>query len=168
MFDLKFFLEAWDWEAKKTVAVLESLAPSQYDFRPDPKGRSLGEMAWHLPESEAYMTYAIEKGRFDLADKPPGIERPRTIEALAPGYRRVHEEAVARVKKLGDADLERTLKFFDGSDMSIGIILLGAVFKHVIHHRGQLMLLNRMAGGSNPEVYGPTREQTEQMMRARN
>jgi len=114
------------------------------------------------------MTYAIEKGRFDLADKPPGIERPRTIEALAPGYRRVHEEAVARVKKLGDADLDRTLKFFDGSDMSIGIILLGPVFKHVIHHRGQLMLLNRMAGGSNPEVYGPTREQTEQMMRARN
>ena len=168
MFDLKFFLEAWEWEAQKTIEVLESLAPTQYDFRPDPKGRSLGELAWHLAESEAYMTNAIEKGRFDLADKPPGIERPRTVEALAPGYRRIHEEAVARVKKLSDPDLERTLKFFDGSDMPIGIILLGPVFKHVIHHRGQLMMMNRMAGGVNPMLYGPTREQTEQMLRARN
>ena len=167
MFDLKSFLEAWDWESKRTIEVLESLAPSQYDFRPDPKGRSLGELAWHLAESEAYMTHAIDKEKFDRTDKPPGIERPRTIEALAPGYRRIHEDAVARVKKLSDADLRRTLEFFDGSDMPIGIILFGPVLKHIVHHRGQLMMMNRMAGGANPVVYGPTREQTE-MMRARN
>lgn len=114
------------------------------------------------------MTHAIEKGRFDLADKPPEIERPRTIDALAPGYRRVHAEAVARIQKLTDADLDRSLKFVDGSDMPIGIILFGPMFKHVIHHRGQLMMMNRMAGGVNPRVYGPSREDTEQMMRARN
>jgi len=163
MFDLKFYLEAWDWEAKRTFDVLESLAPTQYDFRPDPKGRSLGELAWHLAETEAYMTYAIEQGKFDLNARPPGIERPRTIEALAPGYRRIHGEAVARVKKLTDADLQRTMEFFDGSEMPIGIILFGPIHKHVIHHRGQLMMMNRLAGGENPVVYGPTREQTEAM-----
>jgi uncharacterized damage-inducible protein DinB len=164
---VKFFLEAWDWESRRTIEVLESLAPSQYDFRPDPKGRSLGELAWHLAESEAYMTHAIEQGRFEFGVRPPGIERPRTIEALAPGYRRIHEEAVARVKKLTDADLRRTMKFLDGSDMPVGIVLFGPLFKHVIHHRGQLMMMNRMAGGSSPVVYGPTREQTEAMRAAR-
>ena len=30
------------------------------DIRPDPDGRSLGELAWHLAEMEAYGTFAIE------------------------------------------------------------------------------------------------------------
>src|SRR5262249_39628619 len=153
----------WDWESKRTIEVLKSLPTSQYDFRPHAKGRSLGEMAWHLPELEAYMTHGIEKGAFDLAGKPPGIERPRTIDALAPGYERLHAEAVARVKPLTDADLDRTMKFFDGSDMPIRIVLNGPILSHLIHHRGQLMLMNRLAGGKNPFVYGPTLEMTEEM-----
>jgi len=165
--NLQFFLEAWDWESKKTVEVLKSLAPSQYDFRPDPKGRSLGELAWHLAEIDGYMTLGLEKGAFDFDAKPPGIERPRKIEGLAPGYQRVHADAVARVKKLTDADLDRTVKFFDGSDMPIKIVLLGPIYSHLIHHRGQLMYMNRMAGGKNPMIYGPTREMTEEMARAR-
>jgi len=165
--DLKQYLDAWDWESKRTTEVLEALPRSQYDFRPDSKGRSLGELAWHLAEIDGYMTYGIEKGGFGVGDKPPGIERPRTIEALAPGYRKVHEDAVARVKKLAPADLDRTIKFFDGTDMTIRMILWGPLYSHLIHHRGQLMLLSRMAGGVNPRVYGPTREMTEEMMRAR-
>jgi uncharacterized damage-inducible protein DinB len=34
------------------------------------------------------------------------------------------------------------------------------VLLHNVHHRGQLMTLCRMAGGTPPAVYGPTREQT--------
>jgi hypothetical protein len=36
--------------------------------------------------------------------KPPNIERPRAVEALAPGYERVHREAVARIRKLTPED----------------------------------------------------------------
>jgi uncharacterized damage-inducible protein DinB len=167
MLDMKFYLDNWDWESKRTIEVLKALPSDQYDFRPDPKSRSLGEMAWHLAEIEAYMTQGIEKGRFDFDSRPPGIERPRTIEALAPGYERVHRDAVARVQKLTSSDLTRTIKFVDGSDLPVEIILTGPIAHHLAHHRGQLMLLNRMAGGSNPVVYGPNREMTEQMKAAR-
>ena len=109
------------------------------------------------------MSHGIEKGSFDSGEKPPGIERPRTIEALAPGYQRVHEDAVARVRKLGANDLDRRLKFFDGSDMTVRMILWGPLFCHLIHHRGQLTLLCRMAGGVAPGIYGPNRETMEQM-----
>jgi len=62
-------------------------------------GRSLGEVAWHLAEGDAYMSYGIETGRFAMDVKPPNIERPRAVEAPAPGYERTHREAVARIRK---------------------------------------------------------------------
>jgi uncharacterized damage-inducible protein DinB len=160
------FLKTWDFEAQKTMQVLKALPPTQYDFRPDPKGRSLGEMAWHLAEGDAYMTHGIEKGDFGMSAKPPGIERPRTIAELAPGYERIHRDAVARVKKLQPEDYDRAVPFFDGKPMPIRDILWYTVLHHGIHHRGQLVLLARQAGGMPPGIYGPNREETAKMMEA--
>ena len=69
------FVATWNFEAKRTADLLRSLPTQQYDFRPEPKWRSIGEMAWHLAEIDAYTTAGIEKG-FDFGEKPPGIERP--------------------------------------------------------------------------------------------
>lgn len=159
------FLQTWEMEAQKTLEVLRTLPSDQYDFRPDPKGRSIGEMAWHLAEGDAYMTFGIENG-FAPGMKPPGLERPRTIAELAPGYERIHRDAVARVKKLGPADYDRAVPFFDGNPMTIRDILRSAVLHHNIHHRGQLMLLCRQAGSAPPGVYGPNREEMAKMMEA--
>src|SRR2546426_12584698 len=80
--------------------------------------------------------------------KPPGIERPKTIEALAPGYERVHAEAVGRVRRLAPADLDRTLKYFSGDERPIRDLLWSGVLFHSIHHRGQLSILCRLGGGA--------------------
>src|SRR5439155_5044698 len=106
--ELDTFLASWDREAANTVKLLQALPPAQYDFRPDPGGRSLGELAWHLAEGDAYISYGIDVGQFTMDAKPPNIERPRTVEALAPGYERIHREAVARVRKFKLEDLERS------------------------------------------------------------
>jgi uncharacterized damage-inducible protein DinB len=161
--ELEQFLATWEFEAENTVKTLRALPADKYDFRPDPKGRSLGELAWHMSEIDAYMTSGIDAGKFDFASKPPGIERPRSIEALAPGYERIHRDAVARVQKLKVEDLDRTVPFFDGRPMAIRLILWGALLHHAIHHRAQLILLTRLAGGTPPGIYGPTREEMEAM-----
>ena len=151
------FLATWEIESQRTVRLLEALPPDQYDYRPDRTGRSLGELAWHLAEIENYMTWGIETRAFDYAMKPPAFERPRDVAGLAPAYRRVHEEATARVRRLKPADLDRPLQFF-GAQRTVGEILWHAVLHHGIHHRGQLALLCRLAGGRVPAIYGPTRE----------
>jgi uncharacterized damage-inducible protein DinB len=122
----------------------------------------LGELAWHLAEGDAYMSVGIEKGRFSMEGKPPNIERPRTVEALAPGYERLHQEAVARVRKLKPDDLDRSIEFF-GRPMPIRDILWTMIMFHGIHHRGQLALMCRLAGGQAPGLYGPNREETAAM-----
>ena len=113
--EISMFRTKWNREAERTIALLESLPPTQYDFRPDPKGRSIGEMAWHLSEIDACLSFGVAERRFRLEDDPPGLSpRPRQIDQLAPGYRRVHEEAVARLTKLTDGDLDESVTFFDG------------------------------------------------------
>jgi uncharacterized damage-inducible protein DinB len=146
--------------------VLRALPTSQYDFRPDATGRSLGELAWHLAESDAYMSYGIEAGGFTMDMKPPNIARPRTVEQLAPGFELIHREAVARIRKLKSEDLDRSIVFFTRQPMVIRDILWNAIIYHGIHHRGQLSLMCRLAGGVPPGVYGPNREEMT-AMRAR-
>jgi uncharacterized damage-inducible protein DinB len=160
--ELDRFLAHWEKEAESTLKLLRALPKAQYDFRPDPGGRSLGELAWHLAEGEAYMTYGIEKGAFSMDMRPPNVERPKKIEELAPGFERIHKEAVARIRNLSAADLDRKIQFFNGP-LEIRNILWDMVIAHNVHHRGQLSLMCRLAGGAAPGLYGPNREEMATM-----
>jgi uncharacterized damage-inducible protein DinB len=146
------------------LRVLEALPTDQYDFRPDPKGRSIGEMAWHLSEIDACLSFGITLGQFRFEDEPPDLKRPREINLLAPGYRRVHDQAVARLTSLTNARLEDTVTFFDGRRLTIRDVLWGELLHHLIHHRAQLVLLCRMAGGTPPGLYGPNREEMQAIL----
>jgi len=157
--ELETFLDMWDREAENTLKLLNVLPATQYDFRPDAGGRSLGELAWHLAEGDAYISYGVEQGQFTLDAKPPNIARPRTVDGLASGYQRIHREAAARIRKLAPADLDRSLPFF-GGPRTVRSLLWEGILSHAIHHRGQLTLMCRLAGGSAPGLYGPNREET--------
>ena len=155
---LQEFSRVWQIETRSTLELLRALPGDSYDVRPDPGGRSIGELAWHLAEVDAYVTFAIERGTFAFDQKPPNIQRPRTIEALAPAFEVVHADAVARVARLSDADLDRSIENVDGE--TIRDLLWRKLLLHAVHHRGQLTLLCRLAGGVPPRLYGPTREET--------
>ena len=165
--ELQQFLDEWERETQVTLTVLRSLPRDRYDFRPDAGGRSLGELSWHLAEIDGYMTSGVEAGKMDFTARVPGMERPKTIEALAPGFERVHDDAAARVRKLTAADMERSIPFFDGRPMAIRHVLWRVLLMHSVHHRGQLALMIRLADGMVPRIYGPNREETAALRAAR-
>ena len=156
------FLGQWETETRGTLELLRALPPDSYDFRPDAGGRSIGELAWHLAEADAYVTYGIERGSFAFDQKPAHIQRPRTIAALAPQFEVVHADAVARVARLSEADLDRSIANVDGTSWTVRDLLWRKLLLHEIHHRGQLALLCRLAGGVPPGLYGRTREEAAQ------
>ncbi len=158
------FCGVWNAEAERAIEVMISLPDDQYDFRPDPKGRSIGELAWHLSEIDGCLSYGIEIGRFSYEDEVPMMKRPREIKLLAPGYRLVHEEAVPRLTSLTDDDLSTVVDFTDGRRITLGDVLWNEMLHHHIHHRAQLVMLCRMAGGKPPGLFGPNREEMFAMM----
>lgn len=159
--ELQEFSRHWERETDGTLALLRALPTDQYDFRPDTGGRSIGELAWHIAEVDAYVSLGINLGEFKFdKSKPPRIERPRTIEALTPAFRVVHDEAVARVAWLQSHDWGREIRYADGELWSIGNLLWRKLLMHAVHHRGQLTLLCRQAGGVPPGLFGRTREET--------
>jgi uncharacterized damage-inducible protein DinB len=151
------FMSAWERETKGTIALLESLPRDQYDFRPDPLGRSLGELAWHLAEIDSFTTLGIAQRKFEFPVRPANMTRPRAIAELAPGFASVHRDAVERMAAESDMSVEVT--YADGTQKTIRELLWQRLLLHQIHHRGQLVLLARLAGGVPPGLYGPTREQ---------
>jgi uncharacterized damage-inducible protein DinB len=157
--ELQDFVSEWERETEGTIALLSALPVDRYDFRPDAGGRSLGELAWHLAETDAYVTLGIQQGEFKFDVKPAHIERPRTVEALAPAFCVVHEDAVARIAKLQPADMDRDVRYADGEPWSIRSLLWRKLLLHAVHHRGQLALLCRLAGGVPPGLYGRNREE---------
>jgi len=165
--EIDSFLETWDAEARRTADVLRHLPADKYDFRADPKGRSIGELAWHLAELDGYIPHGIHRGSLATGEKPEGIARPRTIAELAPGYESIHRAASDKLRSMGDLDFDRAIPFFDGKPLPIRRLLWDAMIHHSIHHRGQLVLMTRLAGGTPPGLFGPTREETEAMKAAR-
>ena len=84
--ELEQFITSWEFESKKTQQLLAALPKDQYDFRPDAKGRSLGELAWHLAELDGYISDGVTKGKFDFAVYEPHIlhHPPATLPPLPP------------------------------------------------------------------------------------
>jgi uncharacterized damage-inducible protein DinB len=107
------------------------------------------------------MSYGIEHG-FSMDMKPPKHRATADDRGARTGYDRIHREAVARVRALKPEDLDRSIPFFRGT-MTIRDILWNATLAHGIHHRGQLSLMCRLAGGTCPGLYGPNREEMAAM-----
>jgi hypothetical protein len=62
MNELEMFLSAWVAKRRIPLQVLRALPLTEYDFQPDTPGRrSLGELAWHLAESDAYVSFGTNR-----------------------------------------------------------------------------------------------------------
>ena len=119
----------------------------------------MGELAWHLAELEAIMSSIALNQSLDTP-VPAGTERPRTVKELAAGYERIHREAVERVRAIRPEDLDREFPFLRSRPIRVRDVLQYPLLHHLIHHRGQLMMMIRLARGVPSHVYGPSREDT--------
>ncbi len=78
-------------------------------------------------------------------------------------YERMHSSVVSKLREASEADLSKTMNFLLGPG-KFGDIpkidFLWFVFCDHIHHRGQLSVYLRMAGGKVPSIYGPSADET--------
>ena len=141
---------------KNTLAIAEEIPEDKYDFKAAPEVMSVGEMLAHLAVSPMWQIEAHTK-KIDQIDFPYFTARMQqaTLEQQALRTKADIVKALtengatfaAFLEGLDEATLQSTVSFPPqaGGPKSRFEMLLGPK-EHEMHHRGQLMLVQRLLG----------------------
>jgi uncharacterized damage-inducible protein DinB len=123
--------------------------------------RTLGDIAWHIVATISWLMDETDLGHcsVDWRSEPP-LNAKRIIE----GYRAASSElAEALASRWKDSDLLQS-QDLDGQLTQRGVTLMEFIH-HELHHRGQITVLLRQAGVRVPGLFGPAKEEWEEMGR---
>jgi uncharacterized damage-inducible protein DinB len=143
---------------KNTLAIAQDIPEEKYSFRPATDTRSVGELLAHIALSNGFQNQIhAEERRTTLA----GFDFPALMQRLSAEEKtsRTKEQTVLLLKTSGDkwaGWLEGLTDDFLGEQVAMPLgaapasrsrfDMLLSVKEHEMHHRGQLMLVERMIG----------------------
>lgn len=145
-------LALWKKETAATRSVLAAMPQAGLDYRPHPKSRSARELAWHLATASRWFTVDMLQLPVKGATREEWSKPPEAASEFAEAYGRLTGKIGAAIAQVDSAWLARETDFF-GTKMTNAAIL-GHMFLHDAHHRGQLTAYLRPMGGKVPAIYG--------------
>jgi uncharacterized damage-inducible protein DinB len=142
---------------QNTIATAEEIPADKYTFRAAPSVRSVAEMLAHVAVAPLWQmsihrdrTSAIEFGMFAArnAEVKAGEEALQTKDQIVAALKDGSDQFVAFLAELTPEMLGETITFPPPLQpaMKSRFELLMSVKEHEMHHRGQLMLIQRMLG----------------------
>ena len=154
----KELAESFRTVRKNTIAIAEEIPEEKYSFRPMPNTRTFGELLTHISQSYAFQ-YQIhgQEHRSSLE----GFNFPSLMQRLAAEEKvpRSKDQTLEMLRSSGQkwaGWLEGLTEDFLGErvEMPAGMTpaaksrfeMILSVKEHEMHHRGQLMLIERMVG----------------------
>jgi len=161
MSNLEFCLARRKKERAAFVKVLNAVLPDGMDFRPEPKARTAGELAWLIAAEEAALLELLETGVIDWKEQPA----PKSMQQIVAAYERDATAVDERMATLDDAAWQRPGKFMVDGNAVWEDTVAELVWGHLldaIHHRGQLSTYLRPMGSKVPSIYGPSADDTGQ------
>lgn len=153
------FLGVYEDEHQRTMRVLRAYPPDKAELKAAPSCKSARELAW---------IFVIERGmgtkvwHDEFAKAGPSGTPPPAPEKWADilqALEKAHKDFADLIRKTPDADLNKTVRFFVGPKAMGDIPRIDFAWfllHDQIHHRGQLSVYLRMAGGKVPSIYGPS------------
>jgi uncharacterized damage-inducible protein DinB len=159
MSEREMLLGMWEREFPTTMKVLRAYPAGKGDFKPHERSKSAKELAWTFVVEEQVGIAGALAGSIDFSKVPPP---PATLAEAIGAFEKSHRELVAKFKAASDATLSKPIKFPVGpnkvADLRTMDVIWGMVMDS-IHHRGQLSVYVRMAGGKVPSIYGPSADE---------
>ena len=151
------YLTTFEKEYPVTLNVLRAFPETKADLKPHERSKSAKDLAWNFV-FESFAGVQGMNGEFPFpprgcrASRQPG---PASSARSKGAFKSLGE----KVRKTSDADLNKTVKFFVGPKQMGDVRrmdLLWFLLMDMIHHRGQMSVYLRMAGGKVPSIYGPS------------
>lgn len=155
------FLNAFEQEFQTTMRLLKAYPKDKANLKPADTLRTARELAWMFVLENGVCEAALT-GNLQLPPPPPP-PAPDTWDAVVQAVQASHDSLGQVVRSQSDADLLTTFEFYV-APQTLGdvpkIQFLWMMLRDSIHHRGQLTIYTRLAGGVVPSIYGPTLEQS--------
>ena len=149
-------------ECETTKKVLAAVPDAKRDYRPDPKARTAWELAWHIAKEDVLFMDQIAEGKFTMPDPRYDKETPKTIAEMVTWYDKNFKRALHRIRAMTPAQLATPITFV-GLFTLPGVLYLGFLNNHSVHHRGQLATYLRPMGSKVPSIYGGSADEPFQM-----
>jgi uncharacterized damage-inducible protein DinB len=140
-----------------TIQIAEEIPENQYSYRAAPDTMSVAELIAHIAISHSFQTHAYTNHVTDLAtvNFPELVQayvaqekKPRSKAELVALLRSEGEKVAKMLESVSDASLVEHVKMPPGADPASKsrFEMLSSIKEHEMHHRGQLMLMQRMLG----------------------
>jgi uncharacterized damage-inducible protein DinB len=155
------FLPEFDNEMRITRTLLEVIPFDQADTKPNPKSRTLIELASHIANLTRFgaMIGSADERDFS-APGPPIVNAYPDSESLLGAFDTNVVASRAAIAAIDDSKLGDMWSLRNGANVIIAMpraaALRALLISHLIHHRGQLSAYLRLNDIPHPPIYGPT------------
>lgn len=153
------WLDMFRKEQVTTLKVMKAFPGDKGAFQPHARSASAKRLMWAFVLEQGAIVGAI-KGTLKMPPISP--PEPATLAEVIAAYERGVKEVEQVVSSAPESKLLSTVPFFTGpgkmGDVPILQIMWLMLFD-CIHHRGQLSVYIRMAGGKVPSIYGPSADE---------
>ncbi len=143
-------------EFATTLKVMRAFPEDKLDFtaheRSQTAKRIMSTFVFEMLLIESY----VFGGKLDRASfqnyAPPGLQ------TLITDFEKKSSSVISKLENLSNADMNKIVEFARVKKPSDEFMLM--MLFDQIHHRGQMSVYIRLAGGKVPSVYGPTADDT--------
>ena len=154
MFDKKAFLELFEWETGTTAKILKAYPADKLEMRPHEKSRTAKELMKTFT-AEGVACLQICEGAVDWNTvKGPDLA---TAEELVVAFEGMMTQVADKIKATSEEELKQEMDWLGRKAPRIEA-LTSMLFDQV-HHRGQMSVYIRLAGGLVPSIYGPSADE---------
>jgi uncharacterized damage-inducible protein DinB len=141
---------------QNTLKIAEEIPEEKYSFRPTPDTRSIGQLLAHIALGHRFQQQAqaidrlttLERFNFPAFVQQVGAEeqKPRTKAEVIELLTREGDAWAAWLEGLSEDFLREEVQGVGGQPPRTRFEMLLSPKEHEMHHRGQLMLIERMIG----------------------
>lgn len=154
------FLDAFERETATTLKVLKAYPEEQSELRPHERlkpARELGAMF----NMEMGVIDAVIRGTYSFPPKRAAM--PQSWKEVIDTFEKTRESTLDALRNATDESLATGTAEFPTAPKTVGqwpkMEFLWFLLSDQIHHRGQLSVYLRLAGGKLPSIYGPTADE---------
>ena len=155
----RHYLDRFAQELERTLRVLDAFPAGSGEFRPHERSGTAARIA-HMFTLENGAVVRAARGEWTLQPNFPPT--PATVGEAREAYARSARESMEAVRAMPESRLDETVPFVTGPG-TMGPVpihdVLWFMLLDAVHHRGQLSVYLRLAGGKVPSIYGPSADE---------